>query len=223
MFAEKQIKPVGLEDRAVSKFLPVQLPIGPKEEVIESADETPTRYMPVCETVTEPFGFNIEGCKHSTEAIVITLDGANHVFDSIDSKSGSAIHSVCADCHTRPDEFIGVTKDRPRRFGNYLLDPQNPQHIPFMLGSPCGSYYANEDGSIEVPRGSLPSTIGLKEAQPTNDKTIQVLRSRRKEYRRRTGMLGELLLQQTHMRLTEAEQDAVRLALSNGKRRRLGN
>ena len=223
MFTEKSIKRPGIEDGRVEDAPSIQLHVKEEVDASETAEKTPARYVPVCEDVTEPFGLNIDGCKHSTEAFTTTLHGANHIFDSIASKSGSVIYSVCADCHSVPDEFIGITRRRNRRIGNCKLDQHNPHHISIMLGSPCAPYFLREDGSIEVNKHSLPSTTGLEEIQPTNAKAFQVQRSRRKEYRRRTGMLGELLLTQTHMRLTDAEQDAVRLALNNGKKRRFEN
>lgn len=218
---EKQVRTDSTGDGAVSETPSIQDVIKEEDVAIEAVAEAPTRYVPLSEDLTEPFGESSNDCRHAKEATVTTLDGAKCVFQSITNAYGDSIHAVCADCHLRPERFVGVVKKhRPLQPSTVLMDLLNPSHIAQMLTCPCAPYFKTDEGFVEVPYNGFDSIAGLARGGANNEKSITVQGQRRKKYRRRDGLIGQLLLEQDAVRLTEEEQDSVRRALNLSKRRK---
>ena len=98
-----------------------------------------------------------------------------------------------------------------------LLDPIDSEHLQTMINSPLVPYFRSGD-KIEVNSSALASTVGLQTTSLSNAHSINILRSKRQPYRRRDGLIGEFLLTDPRINLSQEEMDSVKLAL-NGKRK----
>ena len=163
---------------------------------------------------------NQNSCSHRNKVSVITTEGVKFIFDSITSKSGHTIYSVCSDCHSNPENFIGVPVQNHIRGASVFLDPSKLEHFSMLLGAMGSPFFHAKDGMIEVRGSSFPSTSGL-ERVPVKEPTITTRRATRAEYRRRDGIVADLILRQQQFRLKpEEEQQAKEIASAFASRKR---